>query len=49
MQNLSKIIKPWKEADALSARINLYKFWSETAFLNYSRKANRSSSNGAPQ
>ena len=36
MLNLSKIIKPWKEADALSAHINLYGFWSETAFLTKS-------------
>ena len=36
MLNLSKIIKPWKEADALSAHINLYGFWTETAFLTKS-------------
>jgi len=34
--NLSKAIKPWKEADALSAHINLYGFWTETAFLTKS-------------
>jgi type IV secretory pathway VirB4 component len=36
MLNLSKVIKPWKEADALSAHINLYGFWTETAFLTKS-------------
>jgi type IV secretion system protein VirB4 len=36
MLNLSRIIKPWKEADALSAHINLYGFWTETAFLTKS-------------
>jgi hypothetical protein len=36
MLNLSRVIKPWKEADALSAHINLYGFWTETAFLTKS-------------
>jgi type IV secretion/conjugal transfer VirB4 family ATPase len=36
MLNLSSVIKPWKEADALSAHINLYGFWTETAFLTKS-------------
>jgi type IV secretion/conjugal transfer VirB4 family ATPase len=36
MLNLSRVIKPWKEADALSAHINLYGFWAETAFLTKS-------------
>jgi type IV secretion/conjugal transfer VirB4 family ATPase len=36
MLNLSRVIKPWKEADALSAHINLYGFWSEAAFLTKS-------------
>ncbi|MEO7029216.1 MAG: DUF87 domain-containing protein [Acidobacteriaceae bacterium] len=36
MLNLSRIIKPWKEADALSAHINLYGFWNEATFLTKS-------------
>jgi type IV secretion system protein VirB4 len=36
MLNLSKVIKPWKEADSLSAHINLYGFWTETTFLTKS-------------
>jgi type IV secretion system protein VirB4 len=36
MLNLSRVIKPWREADALSAHINLYGFWNETAFLTKS-------------
>jgi type IV secretion/conjugal transfer VirB4 family ATPase len=36
MLNLSRVITPWKEADALSAHINLYGFWTETAFLTKS-------------
>jgi type IV secretion system protein VirB4 len=36
MLNLSRVIKPWKEADALSAHINLYGFWTERAFLTKS-------------
>jgi type IV secretion system protein VirB4 len=36
MLNLSRVIRPWKEADALSAHINLYGFWTETTFLTKS-------------
>jgi type IV secretion system protein VirB4 len=36
MLNLARVIKPWKEADALSAHINLYSFWTETTFLTKS-------------
>lgn len=36
MLSLNKIIKPWKEAAALSDHINLYSFWNETAFLTKS-------------
>ena len=36
MLRLDKIIKPWKEAEALSAQINLYGFWNETVFLTKS-------------
>jgi type IV secretion system protein VirB4 len=36
MLNLTRVIKPWKEADALSAHINLYGFWTETTFLTKS-------------
>ncbi len=36
MLRLSKVIKPWKEASALSDHINLYGFWNETAFLTKS-------------
>ena len=36
MLNLARVIQPWKEADALSAHINLYGFWNETAFLTKS-------------
>jgi len=36
MLNLSRVIKPWKEADALSSHINLYGFWTETTFLTKS-------------
>jgi type IV secretion system protein VirB4 len=36
MLNLSQVIKPWKEADALSAHINLYGFWTENTFLTKS-------------
>jgi hypothetical protein len=32
MLRLDKVIKPWKEAAALSDHINLYGFWNETAF-----------------
>jgi type IV secretion/conjugal transfer VirB4 family ATPase len=33
MLNLTKIVKPWKEAGALGANLNLYGFWDETTFL----------------
>ena len=33
MLRLSKILKPWKEADSFPAHINLYGFWNESAFL----------------
>jgi type IV secretion/conjugal transfer VirB4 family ATPase len=36
MLNLARVIQPWKEADALSAHVNLYGFWNETAFLTKS-------------
>jgi len=36
MLNLSRVIKSWKESDALSAHINLYGFWTETTFLTKS-------------
>ena len=36
MLRLHKVIKPWKEADSLNDNINLYGFWSETAFLTKS-------------
>jgi type IV secretion system protein VirB4 len=36
MLNLARVVKPWKEADALSAHINLYGFWTETTFLTKS-------------
>jgi predicted nuclease of restriction endonuclease-like (RecB) superfamily len=36
MLNLLKVIQPRKEADALSAHVNLYGFWTETAFLTKS-------------
>ena len=36
MLRLDKVIKPWKEAAALSDHINLYGFWNETAFLTKS-------------
>jgi type IV secretion system protein VirB4 len=36
MLNLARVIQPWREADALSAHINLYGFWNETAFLTKS-------------
>ena len=34
--NLARVIQPWKEADALSAHINLNGFWNETDFLTKS-------------
>ncbi|HEY1759363.1 MAG TPA: DUF87 domain-containing protein [Bryobacteraceae bacterium] len=36
MLRLDKVIKPWREAAALSDHINLYGFWNETAFLTKS-------------
>lgn len=33
MLNLQKLIKPWTEAASLNAHINLYGFWTDTAFL----------------
>ena len=36
MLNLARVIKPWKEADALSAHINIYGFWTDTTFLTKS-------------
>lgn len=36
MLRLDRVIKPWREAAALSDHINLYGFWNETAFLTKS-------------
>lgn len=36
MLRLDKIIKPWRESDALCDHINLYGFWNETTFLTKS-------------
>jgi hypothetical protein len=36
MLRLDKIVKPWKKSAALNDHINLYGFWSETAFLTKS-------------
>ena len=36
MLRIDKVIRPWKEAAALSDHINLYGFWNETAFLTKS-------------
>ncbi len=36
MFRLDQAIKPWKEAAALNAHINLYGFWNETTFLTKS-------------
>jgi type IV secretion system protein TrbE len=36
MLRLDKVVKPWKDAAALSDHINLYGFWNETAFLTKS-------------
>ena len=36
MFRIDKAIKPWKEAESLNAHINLYGFWTETAFLTKS-------------
>ena len=36
MLRLDRVIQPWKEAASLNGHINLYGFWSETAFLTKS-------------
>ncbi|HET9100750.1 MAG TPA: DUF87 domain-containing protein, partial [Acidobacteriaceae bacterium] len=36
MFRIDRAIKPWKEAAALNAHINLYGFWNETTFLTKS-------------
>ena len=36
MLRIDKVIKPWKEAEALNAHINLYGFWNQTTFLTKS-------------
>ena len=36
MLNLAKIVKPWKEAGALSASLSLYGFWNERTLLTKS-------------
>ncbi|MGC2171298.1 MAG: hypothetical protein WA623_07935, partial [Candidatus Sulfotelmatobacter sp.] len=36
MLRLDRVIKPWKESAALNDHINLYGFWTETAFLTKS-------------
>jgi type IV secretory pathway VirB4 component len=36
MLRLDKVIKPWKEAAALTEHINLYGFWNERVFLTKS-------------
>ena len=36
MLRLDKVIRPWKESAALNDHINLYGFWTETAFLTKS-------------
>jgi type IV secretory pathway VirB4 component len=36
MLRSDRVIKPWREADALNAHINLFGFWNETAFLTKS-------------
>jgi type IV secretion system protein VirB4 len=36
MLRLDRVIKPWKEAAALTDHINLYGFWNETTFLTKS-------------
>jgi type IV secretion system protein VirB4 len=33
---MDRVIKPWKEADALCDHVNLYGFWNETTFLTKS-------------
>lgn len=32
MLRLDKIIKPWKDAGSLNAKVNLYGFWDEESF-----------------
>ena len=36
MFRLDRVLKPWKEADALNDHINLYGFWNERTFLTKS-------------
>jgi type IV secretion system protein TrbE len=36
MLRIDKVIKPWKEAEALNAHVNLYGFWNQTTFLTKS-------------
>lgn len=36
MLRLDRVVKPWKEAAALTDHINLYGFWNETTFLTKS-------------
>ena len=36
MLRLDKVIKPWKDAAALSDHLNLYGFWNEHVFLTKS-------------
>jgi hypothetical protein len=36
MLRIDKVIKPWKEAAALSDYINLYGFWDRRTFLTKS-------------
>jgi type IV secretion system protein TrbE len=36
MLRIDKVIKPWKESDALAAHVNLYGFWNDSVFLTKS-------------
>jgi type IV secretion system protein VirB4 len=36
MLRIDRVIKPWRDADSLNSHINLYGFWSDTAFLTKS-------------
>src|SRR3984885_796686 len=36
MLRIDKVIKPWREAEALNGHINLYGFWNQTSFLTKS-------------
>jgi type IV secretion system protein VirB4 len=36
MLRVDRVIKPWKEASALNAHINLYGFWNDHTFLTKS-------------